>query len=604
MKRIFFVRCVLCVMICVSLVSVVNAAIEWNGDVSPEDPSIWEIGTSPYSCHYVGQTTFGSVTVSSGDEIASMNGYLGYDASSTGQVTIDGSGSAWRISDRLYVGEYGNGALEITNGGMVTSEFGRLGHEDYSMGKVTVEGVGSTWNNDYALTVGYCGTGRLEIKGGGTVSTGYATVGYFEPGEVIVDGIGSTWTNGCLTIGLYICSDGSLKITNGGTVRNSFCTIGDSRGSRGQVTVDGNGSAWENKVLYVGDHGNATLRITNGGVVTVSEDTYLLSYRDAQNKIEFNHGVLTTGGLCANFDDLIGTGSIETGGLVSDVDLVFDETNDLSQTWTLSNPTQNMVIDLNVDGSGSMGAGCSGSGTMQISNGVVIESNGGYLGYQSGSSGVATVSGIGSKWTNSSTLYVGLNGSGTLVIANGGLVRNNRSSIGDDSYSTGLVTVSGSESTWVNDDELRVGRLGNGLLEITDGGLVSVAGELYIDSTSGFINMSAGGMLALNGGEHGPVDEMSHPLGRLSVFFDLIRGSDAVRWWDDTLGTAGDWASLTTATEGTDYTLEYLTEGDLAGYTLLTVIAPGPVVPEPSMIAMLCSLLAVGVLFASKRYRC
>jgi hypothetical protein len=42
------------------------------------------------------------------------------------------------------------------------------------------------------------------------------------------------------------------------------------------------------------------------------------------------------------------------------------------------------------------------------------------------------------------------------------------------------------------------------------------------------------------------------------------------------------WRSLQYATYGTDYTLDYITEGELAGYTLLTV-------PEP------CNLILLGL---------
>jgi len=46
----------------------------------------------------------------------------------------------------------------------------------------------------------------------------------------------------------------------------------------------------------------------------------------------------------------------------------------------------------------------------------------GYLGYQNGSIGVATVDGPGSTWTNSGTVYVGSAGGGMLHITNGGQV--------------------------------------------------------------------------------------------------------------------------------------------------------------------------------------
>jgi T5SS/PEP-CTERM-associated repeat protein len=57
-----------------------------------------------------------------------------------------------------------------------------------------------------------------------------------------------------------------------------------------------------------------------------------------------------------------------------------------------------------------------------VTAGGQISSVGGYLGYCPGASGVATISGSGSQWTNSNCLYVGYSGSGTLNVASGSQV--------------------------------------------------------------------------------------------------------------------------------------------------------------------------------------
>jgi len=131
--------------------------------------------------------------------------------------------------------------------------------------------------------------------------------------------------------------------------------------------------------------------------------------------------------------------------------------------------------------------------------------------------------------------------------------------------------VDGPGSTWTNSNNLYVGRSSSGTLNITVGGLVSVAGSLTIDydeDGDGFINMATGGMLAL----WGDADDS------LTGFLGLIDGTNAIRYWD---GSVLDWADITGATYGVDYTLAYQTEGDLAGYTVLTVYAPGP--PDPDI---------------------
>ena len=100
----------------------------------------------------------------------------------------------------------------------------------------------------------------------------------------------------------------------------------------------------------------------------------------------------------------------------------------------------------------------------------------GYIAYKSGSTGTATVSGTGSKWTNSGNLFVGYSGTGTLNIAGGGAVSNSNNPsgyIGYNSGSAGTVTVDGSGSTWTNGWCLYVGCSGSGTLNITNGGTVN-----------------------------------------------------------------------------------------------------------------------------------
>jgi T5SS/PEP-CTERM-associated repeat protein len=203
--------------------------------------------------------------------------------------------------------------------------------------------------------------------------------------------------------------------------------------------------------------------------------------------------------------------------------------------------------------------GYEGSGTLNITNGGAVSSETCKIGLKSGSTGEVTVAGPGSAWTNSSELFVGNNGSGTINITSGGAVINNGyASIG----STGEVTVDGPGSTWTNGGDLYA----YGTLNITNGGRVIVAGTLTTYE-NGFINLAGGGMLAL----YGTADES------LVDFLLIVGGTDAIRYWDDSIS---DWADITGATYGQDYTLSFLTEGDLAGYTMLTV-------PEPAALSLL-----------------
>ena len=67
----------------------------------------------------------------------------------------------------------------------------------------------------------------------------------------------------------------------------------------------------------------------------------------------------------------------------------------------------------------SLSSAATAAAALNIEAGGQVSNATGYLGYSSGSSGTATVTGAGSKWTNNSYLYVGYSGKGTLSITDG-----------------------------------------------------------------------------------------------------------------------------------------------------------------------------------------
>ncbi len=578
-----------------------------------------------------------------------------------------------------------NGSLHIADGLVVRSSSGFLGYHAGASGAATVTGVGSTWRGGGTFNVGYYGEGTLDIADGATVITQSSRIGdqAGSTGAVTLRGAGSTWTTAELFVGNV--GDGTLSVTDGAVLNTETGYITGGLGTTGVVYVSGAGSTWHSsRNLRVGRSGEGTLNITDGGLVEVDGRTHLGRNDGSISTLNFDNGTLTTGALLGSPEDITGTGTINTKGLVSDIDLVIDSTTGLVQTLTFNGPGQNVVVNLDMNGSTAMGAGFRGTGSMYIGDGLAVESDAGYIGYRLGSNGTVTVAGAGTSWTarsflagywgngallitdggsvqsggaigsqagstgivtvegagstwDTSDLGVGFYGDATMNITGGGAVSNTTSRIGAYEGSTGAVTVDGTGSTWTTSGKLYVGREGNGTLRITaggvvsnglrgyiaytggvsgtvlvdgvgstwtnaemlyvgrygsgtlaiiNGGLVSVADKLVIDHDTdgdGFINMATGGMLALNG----EADDS------LAEFLDLIGGSDAIRYWD--VGIS-DWADLTGATYGDDYTLAYLAGGDLMGYTVLTVTTP---VPEPATL----SLLALGGLAALRRRR-
>jgi T5SS/PEP-CTERM-associated repeat protein len=104
-----------------------------------------------------------------------------------------------------------------------------------------------------------------------------------------------------------------------------------------------------------------------------------------------------------------------------------------------------------------------GSGTLSITHGGSVSSSTvGYIGYVPGSTGVVTVDGAGSTWTNSGDLYVGNGGNGTLSITGGGAVTvesvsvNGTSLLAIDVGSSSLLAVGGGTGSIYNYGAIRI----------------------------------------------------------------------------------------------------------------------------------------------------
>jgi len=520
---------------------------------------------------YVGRQGHGSLTIEAGGQVSNTSGSLGSFPGSAGSAKVAGDTSSWANSGFLLVGSSGNGTLTIEDGGQVSSSRGYLGDNTGTTGTVTITGAGSKWTNSGELYVGQSGEGTLTIEAGGKlVSNGinlYSYLGFstVSTGTATVSGAGSSWTNSSR---LYVGNNGHghLSIEAGGQVSNTLGLLGYNSGSTGAVEVNGPDSRWSNSSeLYVGRNGHGFLTIEEGARVS-SRDGYLGFGELGDTSSSAGSTIVTgEGSMWTNTRELYvgrrgsGTLMIDSGGKVTNRTGYVGDFGSSGNTATVT-----------VRGHGSMwtnsndlyvGRNSHGTNALTIEAGGQVSNITGYLGYWAHVMATATVTGEGSSWANEGELYVGQNGNGTLTIEAGGQVSNTNGYLALNASSTSTATVTGTGSKWTNSGELYVGRDGSGSLTITNGGLVTVGGTLSIaanENSDGVINMASGGMLAL----WGEADQS------LAAFLDLISGTGQIRFWNASLE---DWAPLTTATYGEDYTLEHLTTGELTGYTLLTV---------------------------------
>lgn len=221
--------------------------------------------------------------------------------------TVPGThASPWNIGV-LSVGNTSTGTLNINAGGIVSSSSSFIGRQTTGIGTVTVNGIGAQWSADLGLSVGNFGRGTLSITNGGhvtSITNSYIGVALNSTGTATVSGTGSQWnTNGFLRVGQT--GNGTLTISNGGIVSNVLGYVGYDSAGVGSVVVNGATSRWNNTgALAVGQAGKGTLSIINGGVVsstagtvgTVATATGAVTV-DGSGSRWVNSGLLTVGNL-------------------------------------------------------------------------------------------------------------------------------------------------------------------------------------------------------------------------------------------------------------------------------------------------------------------
>jgi T5SS/PEP-CTERM-associated repeat protein len=108
------------------------------------------------------------------------------------------------------------------------------------------------------------------VSSTGTPNLGAGVIGQSAGavGDAFISGSGCLWeANGSLDVGDY--GDGTLTLSNGGLINSVGAYIGRHAGSSGQVTVTGSGSVWTSTSDFVvGEGGSGTLTVANDGQVT------------------------------------------------------------------------------------------------------------------------------------------------------------------------------------------------------------------------------------------------------------------------------------------------------------------------------------------------
>ena len=175
-------------------------------------------------------------------------------------------------------------------------------------------------------------------------------------------------------------------------------------------------------------------------------------------------------------------------------EMTIDSGSDVENTdgYVANNAGSTGVVTVNGSGttwsnSGELRMGNSGAGTLNINGGATVSVGGNTrLGNLPGGSGTANIDGLGSALESDNFFLVGREGNGTLNVFNGGHVSDLIGGIAIFEGSFGAVTIDGIGTLWTNSDEMQVADGGTGFLSILNGGVVA--------SPRGFLAVAAAGI--------------------------------------------------------------------------------------------------------------
>lgn len=143
---------------------------------------------------------------------------------------------------------------------------------------------------------------------------------------------------------------------------------------------------------------------------------------------------------------------------------------------TISHAGVTLMGDTNPTNVGSINSstnlilGQNSTGSILVNGGSSISTANGFLGYNNGANGQATITGAGSGWYNDMSIRIAReeNSTGALTVSDGATLTSLNIFLDNDINSTASLTLSG-DSTVINSNALHLGQYGNGTFRVLNG---------------------------------------------------------------------------------------------------------------------------------------
>jgi T5SS/PEP-CTERM-associated repeat protein len=422
-------------------VNVVSASFKSTGEFNG-DLTITNSGTATLA-----GTAQGSFTLSSASTFSSQ---------------ADVQGRLIALGAKFNAGTYG-GTLTLSNGSIanIAENASPVGLVNGAGSKLTVGSTLSVTNGD------------LDFRDGATFSASTVTigpdVGAFNPDAVlVVDGTNSQGiVKGLVQVGLAANSPGPsyLYVQDGATLTAQALDLGVGSKSSTYATTgpydvlnhpaQSGGSIQVDGPVRVGVGGQAELVINAGSLEMTNGAPLEIGVQPGSNGTLLAAGDGTTAVNLGASPIFVGEGGPGVFGLGGGCAV-----NAQGVIQVGVNSTSYLSVDVRTTNSAKLTTGPAQFGIQAVPGSSAANALGN-----------GTVSGTGALWQINGDLVVGAGGSGSLTVQNGGAlqVKGQTITLGRDQGSSGLFTLDGTNTHYTFGGKLLIGPVGNGTLDIADG---------------------------------------------------------------------------------------------------------------------------------------